>query len=132
MLWLIVWQVPFLLLLVFGQGQVAEIFAFFSRLAVVTFGGAYAVLSYVADVAVGHYGWLKPGEMLDGLALAGVYVLHPVRQNARAALAAQQPVFLLGEGTVGGYVAVMLRVSKARKRILADALRAGKRDFRSV
>ena len=70
LLWLIVWQVPFLLLLVFGRGQVAEIFAFFSRLAVVTFGGAYAVLSYVADVAVGHYGWLKPGEMLDGLALA--------------------------------------------------------------
>lgn len=70
LLWLVVWQVPFVLLLLFGQGQIAEIFAFFSRLAVVTFGGAYAVLSHVAIVAVERYGWLQPGEMLDGLALA--------------------------------------------------------------
>jgi chromate transporter len=36
----------------------------------VTFGGAYAVLAYVAQQAVEHYGWLKPGEMLDGLGMA--------------------------------------------------------------
>lgn len=46
------------------------IFGFFSQMAVVTFGGAYAVLAYVAQEAVQHFGWLKPGEMLDGLALA--------------------------------------------------------------
>ena len=43
---------------------------FFSKMAVVTFGGAYAVLAYVAQQAVETYGWLAPGEMLDGLGLA--------------------------------------------------------------
>jgi chromate transporter len=43
---------------------------FFSKMAVVTFGGAYAVLAYVAQQAVDIYGWLAPGEMLDGLGLA--------------------------------------------------------------
>ena len=43
---------------------------FFSKMAVVTFGGAYAVLAYVAQQAVETYAWLKPGEMLDGLGLA--------------------------------------------------------------
>ncbi len=43
---------------------------FFSKAAVVTFGGAYSVLAYIAQQAVENYGWLKPGEMLDGLGLA--------------------------------------------------------------
>ncbi len=43
---------------------------FFGQAALVTFGGAYAVLAYVAQRAVETYGWLSPGEMLDGLALA--------------------------------------------------------------
>ncbi len=43
---------------------------FFSKAAVVTFGGAYAVLPYVAQEAMNHYGWLKPGQMMDGLGLA--------------------------------------------------------------
>ena len=43
---------------------------FFSKAAVVTFGGAYAVLPYVAQHAVQHFGWLKPGQMMDGLGLA--------------------------------------------------------------
>ncbi len=47
-----------------------QIAFFFSRLAVVTFGGAYAVLAYMAQQAVEHYGWLAPGEMLDGLGMA--------------------------------------------------------------
>jgi chromate transporter len=46
------------------------IWLFFSQMAVVTFGGAYAVLAYVAQVAVQDLGWLRPGEMVDGLALA--------------------------------------------------------------
>jgi chromate transporter len=54
-----------------GQADVyTEIAVFFSKLAVVTFGGAYAVLAYVAQQGVEHYQWLQPGEMLDGLALA--------------------------------------------------------------
>ncbi len=43
---------------------------FFSQVALVTFGGAYAVLSYMAQQTVGHYGWLSAGEMLDGLGMA--------------------------------------------------------------
>ena len=43
---------------------------FFSQVAVVTFGGAYAVLSYMAQQTVGYYGWLTAGEMLDGLGMA--------------------------------------------------------------
>lgn len=48
----------------------SEIAVFFSKMAVVTFGGAYAVLAYVAQAAVETHGWLQPGEMLDGLGLA--------------------------------------------------------------
>lgn len=59
------------LLLLFGDDSVwTQVALFFSKLAVVTFGGAYAVLAYVAQQAVENYGWLNPGEMLDGLGLA--------------------------------------------------------------
>jgi chromate transporter len=59
------------LLLAFGMGNVfTDIAVFFSKMAVVTFGGAYAVLAYVAQQAVENYGWLQPGEMLDGLGMA--------------------------------------------------------------
>ena len=54
-----------------GPGHVfTEIAVFFSKMAVVTFGGAYAVLAYVAQQAVETYGWVSPGEMLDGLGMA--------------------------------------------------------------
>jgi chromate transporter len=43
---------------------------FFSKAAMVTFGGAYAVLAYIGQAAVERYGWLEPGQMLDGLGLA--------------------------------------------------------------
>ena len=69
---LALWLVPVLgLLAVFGTGNVyGDIAVFFSKMAVVTFGGAYAVLAYVAQQGVDTYGWLKPGEMLDGLGMA--------------------------------------------------------------
>ncbi|MCQ0971121.1 chromate efflux transporter [Paracoccus sp. TK19116] len=69
---LVLWLLPVaVLLLVTAPGNVfAEIALFFSKMAVVTFGGAYAVLAYVAQEAVGTYGWLAPGEMLDGLGMA--------------------------------------------------------------
>lgn len=57
-------------LLLGGLHPLTQIADFFSRMAVVTFGGAYAVLSYVAQQAVEQYHWLLPGEMLDGLGLA--------------------------------------------------------------
>jgi chromate transporter len=70
--WLAVWLVPlFAVAAVFGSGHVlSQLAFFFSKLAVVTFGGAYAVLAYMAQAAVDHYGWLTAGEMLDGLGLA--------------------------------------------------------------
>ena len=70
--WVAVWLAPIGLatLLLGSRSGLVEIGSFFAWLAVVTFGGAYAVLAYVADVAVTHFHWLKPGEMLDGLALA--------------------------------------------------------------
>jgi chromate transporter len=66
------WFVPLLVLaLVAGRHHVlTEIGIFFSKMAVVTFGGAYAVLAYVAQQAVQNYGWVKPTQMLDGLGLA--------------------------------------------------------------
>lgn len=71
-LWLALWLIPVIvLLLALGQGNVfSQIALFFSKMSLVTFGGAYAVLAYVAQQAVEHYHWLKPQEMLDGLGMA--------------------------------------------------------------
>ncbi|MEX1061438.1 MAG: chromate efflux transporter [Methyloceanibacter sp.] len=71
-LWLAIWIVPLLLVAaLLGRAHVTTDAAlFFSKLAVVTFGGAYSVLAYMAQQAVETYGWLSAGEMLDGLGLA--------------------------------------------------------------
>lgn len=71
-LWGGLWAAPFLLIIA-TAGPVSVFFdiaLFFSQMAVVTFGGAYAVLAYVAQEGVATFGWLRPGEMVDGLALA--------------------------------------------------------------
>ena len=70
--WLTLWLAPVAgVLLACGAGSTfGRIAVFFSQMAVVTFGGAYAVLAYVAQQAVEGYGWLRPGEMLDGLGMA--------------------------------------------------------------
>jgi chromate transporter len=71
-IWVLLWWAPtFAIGLWKGWGS--TLFnegLFFSKAAVVTFGGAYAVLPYVAQQALFHYGWLKPGQMMDGLGLA--------------------------------------------------------------
>jgi chromate transporter len=69
---LALWLVPVALLWLGlgGDNVFAQIALFFSKMAVVTFGGAYAVLAYVAQQAVETYGWVTPGEMLDGLGMA--------------------------------------------------------------
>ena len=66
------WLVPVAVLYRWlGAGNVyVQEAMFFSKVAVVTFGGAYAVLSYMAQQTVGHFGWLSAGEMLDGLGMA--------------------------------------------------------------
>ncbi len=71
-IFLALWLVPVaLLVFVLGRENIfSEIAVFFSQMAVVTFGGAYAVLAYVAQEAVQNFGWVTPGEMLDGLGMA--------------------------------------------------------------
>ena len=70
--WLSLWLLPVAAIVAAqGRGNVfSEIAIFFSEMAVVTFGGAYAVLAYVAQQAVQYYQWLSAGEMLDGLGMA--------------------------------------------------------------
>ena len=70
-IWLAIWACPFILLWLIGAEQILlEIGLFFSKLAVVTFGGAYAVLAYMAQDVVAIKGWLMADEMVDGLGLA--------------------------------------------------------------
>jgi chromate transporter len=71
-IWAAIWAAPLALVLAtLGSGHVLwDIGLFFSQLATVTFGGAYAVLAYMAQEAVQDYGWLAAGEMADGLGLA--------------------------------------------------------------
>jgi len=66
------WLVPVALILAFAPADSAfgPIATFFSKMALLTFGGAYAVLAWVGQAAVEHYHWLTPSEMLDGLGLA--------------------------------------------------------------
>ncbi|MCL5225030.1 chromate efflux transporter [Pseudomonas nunensis] len=67
----VLWALPMgLLTLLFGwNGTLTQMSWFFTKAALLTFGGAYAVLPYVYQGAVGHYGWLTPTQMIDGLAL---------------------------------------------------------------
>lgn len=71
-IWLTLWLGP--LIVLFTVLEPNHVFLqeglFFSKMAIVTFGGAYAVLAYVAQQAVDNFGWLAPGEMLDGLGMA--------------------------------------------------------------
>ena len=71
-LWLAIWLVPLIALgVLLGREHVTtDIALLFSKIAVVSFGGAYAALAYMAQQAVEIYGWLSAGEMLDGLGLA--------------------------------------------------------------
>jgi len=71
-IWLPIWWAPVAVAaLAFGTDHVlVKIGIFFSKLAVVTFGGAYALLAYMGQEVVENYGWLKPSEMVDGLGLA--------------------------------------------------------------
>ncbi len=69
-LWAAVWWAPVGVALAFGAERLTEIGLFFSKLAVVTFGGAYAVLAYMTQQVVAEKGWLSTAEMVDGLGLA--------------------------------------------------------------
>jgi len=69
--WGLVWWAPLLAVdFILGDSLLAAIGYFFSKLAVVTFGGAYSVLAYMAQDVVGQLAWLPAGTMMDGLSLA--------------------------------------------------------------
>lgn len=69
--WLAIWLLPLLMLSIFEAPEILiDIGKFFSTLAIVTFGGAYAVLAYMAQDVVVQFGWLTAGEMVDALGLA--------------------------------------------------------------
>ncbi|AOL95786.1 chromate transporter [Porphyrobacter sp. LM 6] len=107
LLWGAVWAAPMALVaLTLGQEHVLwQIGAFFSQLALVTFGGAYAVLAYMAQEAVQGFGWLQPGEMADGLGLAettpGPLILVTQFVGFLAAFRAPEPFSPLVAGLLG-------------------------------
>lgn len=70
LIWLAIWAAPIALLALLNSTLLTEIALFFSRLSVVTFGGAYAVLAYMTQTVVTDYGWITTTEMMDGLGLA--------------------------------------------------------------
>ncbi|WP_085306947.1 chromate efflux transporter [Planktotalea arctica] len=70
-IWGALWWAPILFLgFVFGQDFLFQLAVFFSKLATVTFGGAYAVLAFMGQEVVQSLGWISAGEMIDGLGLA--------------------------------------------------------------
>ncbi len=107
LLWGAIWAAPFALVLVTlgPDHRLWQIGAFFSQLAVVTFGGAYAVLAYMAQEAVNGFGWLSAGEMADGLGLAettpGPLILVTQFTGFLAAFRAPEPFSPLVAGLLG-------------------------------
>ncbi|HJT07219.1 MAG TPA: chromate efflux transporter [Stellaceae bacterium] len=108
---LAIWLLPLAgLVLTLGPGNVfTSIATFFSEMAVVTFGGAYAVLAYVAQQAVQFYHWLLPGEMLAGLGMAettpGPLIMVVQFVGFMAAFRHPGPLAPLLAGTLGGLLA---------------------------
>ncbi len=107
LVWGTIWALPMALVLVLlGRDHVLwQVGSFFSQLAVVTFGGAYAVLAYMAQAAVSGFGWLQPGEMADGLGLAettpGPLILVTQFVGYLAAFRAPEPFTPLVAGILG-------------------------------
>jgi chromate transporter len=107
LLWGAIWALPMVLVLaLLGRDHVLwQIGSFFSQLAVVTFGGAYAVLAYMAQEAVNGFGWLSAGEMADGLGLAestpGPLIMVTQFVGYLAAFRAPEPFTPLVAGVLG-------------------------------
>ena len=110
-IWLTLWLAPVVTLYATlgGDNVFTDIAVFFSKMAVVTFGGAYAVLAYVAQEAVGHYHWLAQGEMLDGLGMAettpGPLIMVLQFVGFLAAFRAPGPLPPMVAGILGGLLA---------------------------
>ena len=109
--WLSIWLVPvFTILIALGTNDVfSQIAIFFSKMAMVTFGGAYAVLAYVAQQAAEYYHWVTPREMLDGLGMAettpGPLIMVVQFVGFMAALREASGLSPMLAGTLGGLLA---------------------------
>jgi chromate transporter len=110
-LWLALWWIPVALLRAWlgAESVFTREAIFFSQAAVVTFGGAYAVLAYIGQRAVEDFGWLEPGEMLDGLGMAET-TPGPLIQVVQfvafmAAWRAPEPFSPLLAGVIGSVIA---------------------------
>jgi len=109
--WLAIWLVPvFAILITLGPYDVfSQIAIFFSKMAMVTFGGAYAVLAYVAQQAAEYYHWVTPREMLDGLGMAettpGPLIMVVQFVGFMAALREASGLSPMLAGTLGGLLA---------------------------
>lgn len=110
-IWLALWLVPVAALLVgLGPSNVfSQVAIFFSKMALVTFGGAYAVLAYVAQQAANYYHWVEPREMLDGLGMAettpGPLIMVVQFVGFMAAFRAAGGLSPMLAGTLGGLLA---------------------------
>lgn len=124
---LIVWWTPIAVLAAaLGPHHVFVVLGvFFSKAAVVTFGGAYAVLAYVGQQAVGRLGWLSPAEMLDGLALAettpGPLILVLQFVGFLAGYRQGAPVAGLAGGLIGSAVTVWATFVPSLLLVIAGA-----------
>ena len=126
-IWAPLWLAPSVALaLTLGPDHVfSQIAVFFSKMAAVTFGGAYAVLAYVAQQAVERYHWLAPNEMLDGLGLAETTPgpLIMVLQFVGFLAAYRSPGALppLVAGALGGFLATWVTFTPCFLWIFAGA-----------
>jgi chromate transporter len=115
--WGTIWAMPMALVLAtLGRGHLLwEIGAFFSQLAVVTSGGAYAVLAYMAQEAVQGHGWLSAGELADGLGLAattpGPLIMITQFVGYLAAFRAPEPFSPLIAGLLGAALTTWVTIA---------------------
>ena len=121
------WLAPILLVLIFfGTTHVLfDVAAFFSKLAVVSFGGAYALLAYMAQQAVENYGWMSAPEMVDGLGLAetlpGPLIKVTQFVGFVAAWRDPAPFSPLGAGVLGSALATWVTFALPMMLIFAGA-----------
>ncbi len=124
---LLIWWAPvlFIVLALGPQHVLVSIGLFFSKLAVVTFGGAYAVLAYMAQQAVENYGWLSAPEMVDALGLAettpGPLILVTQFVGFLAAFRDAAPFTPLAAGLIGAALTVWVTFVPSILWIIAGA-----------
>ena len=106
--WLSIWLIPLGLLILLVPGRLAEIGIFFSKLAVLTFGGAYAVLAWMAQEVVEDKGWLTLTQMMDGLGLAETTPGPLILVNQFVGFMAADQVGGLTFGIAGALVALWM------------------------